>query len=230
MPNKYLDDTRTGELIHKIYLADMAVKSECKNYTDATETTCKSYTDTAVAGLVDSAPGTLDTLNELAAALGNDPNFATTIATLIDTKCAAAKAEAILAAHPVGSYYWSDDPTSPATLFGGTWEALPAGYTLIAQGSGSDTFGNFTYTAGQTYGERMHTLTVGEMPVHKHGGEDGQAFIINHNANDGTLKAFSFSAGEFSRQYRQYTGIVGGDAAHNNLPPVKATYAWLRTA
>ena len=32
----------------------------------------------AVADLVDSAPGTLDTLNELAAALGDDPNFATT--------------------------------------------------------------------------------------------------------------------------------------------------------
>lgn len=34
----------------------------------------------AVAGLVDGAPGALDTLNELAAALGDDPNFATTMA------------------------------------------------------------------------------------------------------------------------------------------------------
>lgn len=40
----------------------------------------------AVAALVDSAPGTLDTLNELAAALGDDPNFATTLTTLIGTK------------------------------------------------------------------------------------------------------------------------------------------------
>lgn len=37
----------------------------------------------AVANLVASAPGTLDTLNELAAALGNDPNYATTIATAL---------------------------------------------------------------------------------------------------------------------------------------------------
>lgn len=35
----------------------------------------------AIAALVDAAPGTLDTLNELAAALGDDPNFATTIST-----------------------------------------------------------------------------------------------------------------------------------------------------
>ena len=46
----------------------------------------KTYTDTKVGALVDSAPETLDTLNELAAALGDDPNFATTIATQIGNK------------------------------------------------------------------------------------------------------------------------------------------------
>ena len=45
-----------------------------------------NYVDTKVAGLIDSAPGTLDTLNELAAALGDDPNFATTMATEIGKK------------------------------------------------------------------------------------------------------------------------------------------------
>ena len=45
-----------------------------------------SYADTAVANLVDSAPGTLDTLNELAAALGDDPNFSTTVTNNIATK------------------------------------------------------------------------------------------------------------------------------------------------
>lgn len=48
----------------------------------ATET----YVNTAVSNLVDSAPQTLDTLNELAAALGDDPNFATTVATQIGNK------------------------------------------------------------------------------------------------------------------------------------------------
>ena len=46
----------------------------------------ESYVSTALANLVDSAPGTLDTLNELAAALGDDPNFATTVATTINDK------------------------------------------------------------------------------------------------------------------------------------------------
>lgn len=46
----------------------------------------KEYVDAKVAGIVNSAPETLDTLNELAAALGNDPNFAATVATQIGTK------------------------------------------------------------------------------------------------------------------------------------------------
>ena len=46
----------------------------------------KDYTDTKVAALVDSAPETLDTLNELSAALGDDPNFAATMATSLGNK------------------------------------------------------------------------------------------------------------------------------------------------
>ena len=46
----------------------------------------QTYVNTAVANLVDSAPGTLDTLNELAAALGDDPNFATTVTNSIAGK------------------------------------------------------------------------------------------------------------------------------------------------
>jgi hypothetical protein len=57
---------------------------------DLTEGTNLYYTDARAdaraALLVDSAPSTLDTLNELAAALGDDPNFATTVTNSIATK------------------------------------------------------------------------------------------------------------------------------------------------
>lgn len=46
----------------------------------------KEYVKSEIASMVDSAPETLNTLNELAAALGDDPNFATTIATQIGNK------------------------------------------------------------------------------------------------------------------------------------------------
>ena len=46
----------------------------------------KLYVDTSVSTLIDSAPGTLDTLNEIAAAIGDDPNFSTTITSSIAGK------------------------------------------------------------------------------------------------------------------------------------------------
>ena len=51
-----------------------------------TEKAVKTYADTKIAALVNSSPATLDTLAEIATALGNDPNFATTITNLIGTK------------------------------------------------------------------------------------------------------------------------------------------------
>ena len=51
-----------------------------------TDAASKAYVDTAVSNVVDSAPGALDTLNELAAALGDDANFSTTITNSLATK------------------------------------------------------------------------------------------------------------------------------------------------
>jgi hypothetical protein len=50
------------------------------------ENNAKGYTDTKIAELVGSAPETLDTLHELAEALGSDPNFATTITNTLAQK------------------------------------------------------------------------------------------------------------------------------------------------
>lgn len=150
---------------------------------------------------------------------------------------AAALAKAKLDAHPVGSYYWSNDSTSPATLFGGTWEALPPGYTLIAQGSGSDSFGSFTYTAGQKYGERKHQLTTDELASHQH--------VIRSITTDGNLnfvvnesKIGNFSGATIPNKYlwsnkagEQVTsGNTGGNASHNNIQPSIGAYGWKRTA
>ena len=54
--------------------------------TNDTTLATTSFIQAALATLVASSPGTLDTLNELAAALGDDPNFATTMTALIGTK------------------------------------------------------------------------------------------------------------------------------------------------
>jgi hypothetical protein len=63
----------------------------------ATNTSIRSAISTEVANLVDSAPATLDTLNELAAALGDDANFASTITTSLAGKASNAAFQLALA-------------------------------------------------------------------------------------------------------------------------------------
>ena len=53
---------------------------------NSTKVATTAYTDTAIANLVDSSPSALNTLNELAAALGDDANFSTTVTNSIATK------------------------------------------------------------------------------------------------------------------------------------------------
>ena len=170
------------------------------------------------------------------------------VQTLVAQAVAAAQKQAKLDAHPVGSYYFSDKSTSPADLFGGTWEALPAGYTLIAQGSGSDSFGSFTYTSGQKYGKRKHQLTTDEMPRVT---GDAQFRLANRNSNIVQNKnddpadsgAFSYIQNAGSKwktslsdglTATRNTDVLhmefGGNQPHNTLPPSIASYGWRRTA
>lgn len=63
-----------------------------------------AFVKTAIAALVNSSPATLDTLNELAAALGNDPNFAATMATALASKADAAATTTALAGKAASSH------------------------------------------------------------------------------------------------------------------------------
>lgn len=69
--------------------------------TNNTQIATTAFVRTAVTALVGSAPVTLDTLNELATALGNDPNFAATMATQLGLKA------------PLASPNFSGVPTGP---------------------------------------------------------------------------------------------------------------------
>lgn len=67
------------------------IGTEFKTIRTEIDTTLTDYytsaeVDSAIAAVIDSSPAALDTLNELAAALGNDANFATTVTNLIGTK------------------------------------------------------------------------------------------------------------------------------------------------
>lgn len=69
---------------------ETAITSAYQSYADTAEVDAKAYADTEIAALVDSSPAAMNTLNELAAALGDDENFSTTVTNSIATKLALA--------------------------------------------------------------------------------------------------------------------------------------------
>ena len=86
----------------------------------------QSFVNSAIAQLVDSSPAALNTLNELAAALGDDPNFATTVATQIGTKANTADLANVATS---GSYFDLGDtpPTFDSSLSEKTTDNLTEG-------------------------------------------------------------------------------------------------------
>ena len=104
-----------------------------------------SYVDTSVSNLVDSSPAALNTLNELAAALGDDANFSTTVTNSIATK--APLADPTFTGVPAAPTAAAGTNTTQlaTTAFVTTATAAAAGDTLPAQ---TDNTGKFLTTDG----------------------------------------------------------------------------------
>ena len=72
----------SGTVLAKVDASGSMFTATAAAGTNTTQVATTAFVKTAIDNLVDSAPGTLDTLNEIAAALNDDPNFYTTITTL----------------------------------------------------------------------------------------------------------------------------------------------------
>ena len=83
---KVTGDLIAAATITATNIASGGLDSILSGYLTTNTYATESYVTTAVANLVDAAPSTLDTLNELAAALGDDPNFATTVTNALASK------------------------------------------------------------------------------------------------------------------------------------------------
>lgn len=78
---KTLNQLKIGDIVY-----DLAAKFDAEDNNIKDTYSTKEYVTQKISELVNSAPGTLDTLKELAAALNNDSNFATTVITQLETK------------------------------------------------------------------------------------------------------------------------------------------------
>lgn len=116
--------------------------------------------------------------------------------------------------YPIGSIYLTVNPEfDPSVTFGGTWIQIKDRF-LLASGD--------TYVSGNTGGEATHTLTVNEIPSHKHGILTKSVGLEVHS---GIIPSLMENP---SVEYN--TENAGGGQPHNNMPPYLVVNVWQRTA
>ena len=139
-------------------------------------------------------------------------------------------AQLLLTVYPVGCIYLSVNSTSPASLFGGTWEQLKDRFLL---GAGS------AYAAGSTGGEAAHTLSINEIPSHaghlygNAGGVNGKGDAKGawlHEIKINSSLTTSYGWNYKNNEYYPANRSLGGGTAHNNMPPYLAVYMWKRVS
>lgn len=132
-------------------------------------------------------------------------------------------AEAKLAAWPIGSIYMSVNSTSPANLFGGTWERISDTFLFAASSS---------YPAGSTGGEFAHTLTQSELPNYSLSVTNGSNVIRSKTGSTADAYVPTQSSGWGIPNWESKTVTVasgGSGAAHDNMPPYLSVWIWKRT-
>ena len=174
----------SSDVATKANTADLATVATSGSYDDLSDQptipsitglATETYVDTAVSNLVDTAPETLDTLNELAAALGDDADFATTTATSIGLKANTADLATVAT---TGAYSdLTGTPTVPAALTDLSITDGTAGQVLSADGDGTYTF--IDAASGGGGGGSFEAVASGSL-------SDGSTSILNA---DGTVSA-----------------------------------------
>lgn len=132
-------------------------------------------------------------------------------------------AQLLLTVYPVGSIYLSVNSTSPASLFGGTWESIGGRFLL-----GADA----TYAAGSTGGEATHKITVDEVPSHTHEMPNPD-WISGDYVKTWPEWTPLYTASQRSTEIScapGFTQNTGGNQPHNNMPPYLAVYMWKRVS
>lgn len=149
--------------------------------------------------------------------------------------------------YPIGSLYFSMNNTSPAVLFGGTWEQIKDRFLLAA----GDKYDSGT-TGGNANNSHIHivngsvgnhTLTVAEMPSHVHPAYIDVNFSAAYTGNNNSWKQNLVYPNQVSNYNNSYYNIPqGGNQPHNhpfsgstqtpsdtnNMPPYLAIYIWKR--
>ena len=124
--------------------------------------------------------------------------------------------------YQIGDIFLSFNDRNPSLKFGGTWELVAKGKTLV----GVDTSDTNFNTVKKTGGEKNHTLTIAEMPQHTHSYE----YYIDKNPLGGYDKVIVYGNPQDTKYYVGNVANAGGSQSHNNLQPFITCYIWEKTA
>lgn len=182
----------------------------------------QSLIDTAIANLVDSSPGTLNTLNELAAALGDDANFAATVTAALAGKQASSSNLTSLSAlsdpNADRILFWDDSAGQFAFL------TLPANaeingtslriYEKIGVGCSDLTTDLTSGTDNGFYHNRGGVLNITAVYAEVLTAPTGAAIVVDINENGSTILStkLSIDAGEYD-SHNAATPAVISDAS-----------------
>ncbi len=133
--------------------------------------------------------------------------------------------------YPINSLYLSFSDTNPSQLFGGTWEQIACGATLVGAGTGVDSSGvSKAFALGETGGTYNHLLTVAELPSHSHSlttlNSLNVAYVgsIDNTFAGGSLAVYQVSGNAATLQ----TSNAGGNTAFSLQTPYLTVYIWKR--
>ena len=149
------DTSRVANASHPLTTVDSAPNTNNANHLVTSKGVADAI-DTAINDLVASAPGTLDTLNEIAAAIGDDANFNNTVTNAIATKHPVINTSARLNANLVGGGavdntefgYVSGVTSAIQAQLDGKEPALAANQRIDWSASGAEVIDSSRYTTG----------------------------------------------------------------------------------
>lgn len=165
----------------------------------ATKTYADTAVSTAIAAIINSSPSTLDTLNELAAALGNDPNFATTIASSLALKA------------PLASPTLTGTPTAPTATAGtNTTQIATTAFVKTSSDAAVTSSNTYTDTAITSLSNSISNPNTGYVPVGDVGVADGVASL----GPDGFVPAAQLNITE---TIQDVASLMITSATHNGI-------------
>lgn len=128
---------------------------------------------------------------------------------------------------PIGAVYISTKDINPSTYFGGTWQRIAKGRTLVGIDEDDTDFN----TTKKTGGEKTHKLTVEEMPSHTHGTGINESDGFEVHITDATITPDTRYMTNGSSYIRHtLPSRTGGDQPHNNLQPYLTVYIYEKIA